>query len=51
MDPPYWETEGYGVPFGFEQYERIAQVLGVLKGRAILTVNDHPAMREVFCGV
>ena len=21
MDPPYWQTEGYGVPFPFEQYE------------------------------
>jgi DNA adenine methylase len=50
MDPPYWETEGYGVPFGFEQYERMAQVLGTLRGRAIVTVNDHPAMREVFAG-
>ncbi len=20
LDPPYWETEGYGVEFGFEQY-------------------------------
>ncbi|KAK0329650.1 hypothetical protein LTR94_035941, partial [Friedmanniomyces endolithicus] len=28
MDPPYWETEGYGVEFGWEQYQRLAAVLG-----------------------
>ena len=21
LDPPYWETEGYGTPFGMEQYQ------------------------------
>lgn len=48
MDPPYWETEGYGVPFGFEQFEEMARVLGQLKGKAIISLNDHPAIREVF---
>lgn len=51
MDPPYWETEGYGVPFGIEQYERMAVVMREIKGRAILTVNDHPDMREVFAAL
>lgn len=40
MDRPYWETEGYGVPFGIEQYVRMASVMRAIKGRAILTVND-----------
>lgn len=48
MDPPYWETEGYGVPFGFEQYEEMARMLGQLKGKAIISLNDHPAIRECF---
>jgi DNA adenine methylase len=51
MDPPYWETEGYSVPFGVDQYARMASVLREIKGRAILTVNDHPDMREVFAGL
>lgn len=51
LDPPYWETEGYGVPFGIEQYERMAAVMREIKGRAILTVNDHPTMRQVFAGL
>lgn len=50
MDPPYWETEGYGVPFPLEEYEAIAEAMGNLKGSAILTINDHPEMRRIFKG-
>ena len=49
LDPPYWETEGYGAPFGMEQYLELARQMAGLRGSAILTINDHPAMREVFC--
>lgn len=48
LDPPYWQTEGYGAPFGLEQYDRMAELMAGLQGRAILTINDHPAMRERF---
>ncbi|PJL35544.1 DNA adenine methylase [Stenotrophomonas maltophilia] len=48
LDPPYWETEGYGAPFGMEQYQELASQMAGLRGAAILTINDHPAMREVF---
>lgn len=48
LDPPYWQTEGYGAEFGLEQYEHMAEVMANLKGVAILTINDHPAMRELF---
>lgn len=47
-DPPYWQTEGYGVPFGFEQYEQMAEMLGQIKGKAIVSLNDHPDIRRVF---
>lgn len=50
MDPPYWETEGYGVPFEFEQYQEMAGMLSQLKGKAIISLNDHPAIRECFAG-
>lgn len=50
MDPPYWQTEGYGVPFGFEQYEEMARLLRQLKGKAIISLNDHPDIRECFAG-
>lgn len=51
MDPPYWQTEGYGVPFELEQYQAIAARLRRIRGRAIVSLNDHPAMREIFAGL
>jgi len=48
MDPPYWQTEGYGVPFEFEQYEEMAELLGQVRGKAIISLNDHPDIRRVF---
>lgn len=50
LDPPYWKVEGYGVPFGIEQYQRMAEVMRTMKGKAILTINDHPDMKAVFAG-
>lgn len=49
-DPPYWQTEGYGIEFGIEQYQALASTLRSLKGRALLTINDHPDMRKAFAG-
>lgn len=51
MDPPYWQTEGYGVPFEWEQYVEMASLVKNLKGRAMISINDHPAIREVFDGL
>lgn len=48
LDPPYYETEGYGMPFELEQYDQLAETMANLQGRAILTINDHPAMRKRF---
>jgi DNA adenine methylase len=50
MDPPYWETEGYGVPFELAEYEKIAESMRTMKGSAILTINDHPEMARIFQG-
>lgn len=50
LDPPYWETEGYGVPFPLEEYYKIAEVMRTMKGSAILTINDHPEMVKPFEG-
>jgi len=49
-DPPYYETEGYGVAFPFGEYEKMAQRLRSLKGRTIVSLNDHPDIRRVFDG-
>lgn len=50
MDPPYWGTEGYGVDFGLEQYDRMATLMRTMKGKAIVSVNDCPEMRKAFAG-
>lgn len=50
MDPPYWKTEGYGVPFGFEQYQAMAETMRRCKGRVMVSINDHPEIREAFAG-
>jgi DNA adenine methylase len=46
--PPYWQTEGYGVQFGFDHYERMAEVAATIKGQMIISINDHPDIRAVF---
>jgi len=50
-DPPYWGTEGYGVGFGLEQYDRLAELARTIKGRMIISVNDIPEMRKAFKGL
>lgn len=50
LDPPYWETAGYGVPFAFDQYELMASLMREIKGKAILSINDHPDIRRAFSG-
>lgn len=48
LDPPYWRTTGYGTPFPRGEYDDLARVMAGLKGKAILTINDHPEMRAIF---
>ena len=48
LDPPYWRTAGYGVDFPRGEYDDLAAGMAGLKGKAILTINDHPDMRAVF---
>lgn len=48
LDPPYWQTEHYGVPFPWEEYQALAAVMDDLKGKVILTINDHPDIRSLF---
>lgn len=52
LDPPYagGETDyGPGV-FGPEDFGRLAQQLGGLKGRFLLSINDTPEIRKAFRG-
>lgn len=49
-DPPYWQTEGYGVDFGWEHYEALAEVMATAKGKVMLSINHHPDIRRLFAG-
>ena len=51
LDPPYWETEGYGVEFGWNHYERMAELAKSIKGATVISINDHPDIRELFDGL
>jgi len=47
-DPPYHETEGYGVEFGDEQYIDMAKRMRSMKGKVLVSINDTPFIRDVF---
>ena len=49
-DPPYYGTEGYGVDFGIEQYDRLAELARTIQGKMLISVNDIPEMRAAFEG-
>ena len=50
-DPPYWATEGYGVPFALAEYDRLAALAKTMAGKMIVSVNDIPEMRKAFQGL
>ena len=50
MDQPYWKTQRYGVAFPFEQYLAMADFMRRCKGRVMVSINDHPDIREAFAG-
>lgn len=51
LDQPYRGSEGdYGKDPLFQRpdFERLAHVLGAIKGRFIVSLNDIPEVRELF---
>ncbi len=51
LDPPYWETAGYGVEFGWDNFELMAELAREVDGAMIISINDHPDIRAVFDGL
>ena len=50
IDPPYWDCEtqyGKGV-FAREDFAALAAILGGIRGRFLLSLNDRPEVREIF---
>jgi len=50
LDPPYYKMPYYTHNLVFADYREMADILGKVKGRFILSINDHPDIREVFAG-
>lgn len=52
LDPPYYGTEHFYGRGAFERsdFAAMAERLASLKGTFILSINDHPAVREIFAG-
>ena len=50
LDPPYWGCEtDYGADvFERDDFAALADQLGGIKGRFVLSINDTPGAREVF---
>jgi len=47
-DPPYFETTGYENTFGEKEHLILLKKLKTIKGRFLLTINDHEQVREWY---
>jgi DNA adenine methylase len=52
LDPPYFGSEtDYGAElFGRDDFCRLADILAAVKGRFMMSLNDHPEVRRIFSG-
>lgn len=52
LDPPYFGHEDdYGAAmFASADFDQMADVLAGLKGRFLMSINDHPQVRQIFRG-
>ena len=46
-----WQTEGYGVSFVLDNYERTAVFAKSAKGKVMISINDNPDIRHAFAGL
>ena len=47
-DPPYFETAGYGSEFGQKEHLLLRDTLADIKGKFMVTINDHPQVRKWY---
>lgn len=47
-DPPYLETSGYEVEFKKDDHIRLHSTLTGIKGKFLLTINNHPFIKELY---
>lgn len=49
--PLFPQHDCYGVPFGFEQYDEMAETMRRVNGKVMVSINDHPDIRRAFDGL
>ncbi len=49
-DPPYYQTAGYAVPFVEQDFTDLRDTLAGIKGRFMVSLNDHQTVRALFKG-
>ncbi len=50
-DPPYLGAGGYKTAFTLEDHHRLAAILKFIKGKFLLSINDHPKIRSLYKGL
>jgi DNA adenine methylase len=50
LDPPYWERKLYKFNFKEDDFLALEKRLHSVEGRFILSLDDHPSVRELFKG-
>ena len=48
LDPPYWQRTLYQFNFSPDDFRALAQRLQKLKGKFLMTLDDHPEVRKIF---
>ena len=48
LDPPYFGRKLYKYNFETEDFEKLAENLGALRGKFIMSLNDVPEVRTIF---
>lgn len=50
IDPPYFRTAGYAVPWEEKDFASLRKTLDAVRGRFIVSLNDTPEVRSIFKG-
>jgi len=50
LDPPYYGIKAYRLNFEPKDFEVLAQTLAKMKGRFLMSLNDHKEVRHIFGG-
>ncbi len=48
LDPPYWDRKLYRFNFSEADFVKMADLLGSIRGRFVLSLNDVPEVRKLF---